>query len=123
MATRNRTVQFRKYRDAVKSVRAPLSSSAPGPVIEMVSTSPFRSNPPSYAPLSTEEPGPSTSRYFFSLFQFFPLLSPFYYFFFFLISFKAYNSPLYLRVYFNNNMHNKEYKSWSYSQLPLVEFV
>ncbi|KAL9332304.1 hypothetical protein ACSQ67_001914 [Phaseolus vulgaris] len=66
MATRNRTVEFRKHRDAVKSVRAPLSSSASasstGPVIEMVSLLP--SNRSSYAPLSTEDP--STSR--FSLF-------------------------------------------------------
>ncbi|XP_027350949.1 syntaxin-43-like isoform X2 [Abrus precatorius] len=65
MATRNRTLQFRKHRDAVKSVRAPLSSSASastGPVIEMVSTSLLRSNRSSYAPLSTEDPGPATSR-------------------------------------------------------------
>ncbi|KAG4916662.1 hypothetical protein JHK87_054219 [Glycine soja] len=66
MATRNRTIEFRKHRDAVKSVRAPLSSSASastGPVIEMVTTSllpPNRSS--SYAPLSTQEPAPSTSR-------------------------------------------------------------
>ncbi|BAT86272.1 Syntaxin-43 protein [Vigna angularis] len=63
MATRNRTVEFRKHRDAVKSVRAPLSSSAAsasstGPVIEMVSLLP--SNRSSYAPLSTDDP--STSR-------------------------------------------------------------
>ncbi|KAK7396930.1 hypothetical protein VNO78_18093 [Psophocarpus tetragonolobus] len=67
MATRNRTVEFRKHRDAVKSVRAPLSSSASastGPVIEMVTTSLLssKSNRSSYAPLSTEEPSPSTSR-------------------------------------------------------------
>ncbi|KAK7337494.1 hypothetical protein VNO77_18071 [Canavalia gladiata] len=65
MATRNRTLQFKKHRDAVKSVRAPLSSSAStstGPVIEMVSTSLLRSNRSSYAPLSTEDPGPATSR-------------------------------------------------------------
>ncbi len=68
MATRNRTVLFRKHRDAVKSVRAPLSSSASGsggPVIEM--TSLLRSNRSSYAPLSTEDPGPS-SRYVFFFF-------------------------------------------------------
>ncbi|KAK7379067.1 hypothetical protein VNO80_04520 [Phaseolus coccineus] len=62
MPTRNRTVEFRKHRDAVKSVRAPLSSSvsasSTGPVIEMVSLLP--SNRSSYAPLSTEDP--STSR-------------------------------------------------------------
>ncbi|RDX92128.1 Syntaxin-43, partial [Mucuna pruriens] len=65
MATRNRTVEFRKHRDAVKSVRAPLSSSASastGPVIEMVTTSFLRSNRSSYAPLSTDDPGPATSR-------------------------------------------------------------
>ncbi|KAF7818166.1 Syntaxin-43 [Senna tora] len=65
MATRNRTLLFRKHRDAVKSVRAPLSSSASGsggPVIEMVSTSLLRSNQSSYAPLSTEDPGPSSIR-------------------------------------------------------------
>lgn len=65
MATRNRTAQFRRYRDAVKSVRAPLSSSAAGssgPVIEMVSSSLLRSKRSSdYAPLSTEDPGPSSS--------------------------------------------------------------
>ncbi|KAG6647950.1 hypothetical protein I3843_07G111500 [Carya illinoinensis] len=61
MATRNRTVIYRKHRDAVKSVRAPLSSSASGsggPVIEMASL--LNSNRSSYAPLSTEDPGPSS---------------------------------------------------------------
>ncbi|XP_020231771.1 syntaxin-43 [Cajanus cajan] len=66
MATRNRTLEFRKHRDAVKSVRAPLSSSASasaGPVIEMVTTSLLPSNHrSSYAPLSTHDPGPATSR-------------------------------------------------------------
>ncbi|XP_062083489.1 tlg2p-like protein a isoform X2 [Humulus lupulus] len=65
MATRNRTVQFRKHRDAVKSVRAPLSSSASGsggPVIEMASL--LGSNRSSYAPLSSEEdPGPSRDAF------------------------------------------------------------
>ncbi|KAL4352223.1 hypothetical protein GQ457_06G030150 [Hibiscus cannabinus] len=65
MATRNRTLQYKKTRDAVKSVRAPLSSSASssgGLVIEMVNTSFLRNNRSSYAPLSTEEdPGPSSS--------------------------------------------------------------
>ncbi|XP_038716758.1 syntaxin-43-like isoform X2 [Tripterygium wilfordii] len=63
MATRNRTLIFRRYRDALKSVRVPASSSAPstssgggGPVIEMVSTSLLNPNR-SYAPLSTEDPG------------------------------------------------------------------
>ncbi|XP_038896479.1 syntaxin-42-like isoform X1 [Benincasa hispida] len=68
MATRNRTAQFRRHRDAVKSVRAPLSSSAAGssgPVIEMVSSSLLRSKrSSSYAPLSTEDPGPSSSDAF-----------------------------------------------------------
>lgn len=67
MATRNRTVEFRKYRDSVKSLRTPLSSSASassggGPVIEMVNTSLLRSNNgSSYTPLSTHDPGPSSS--------------------------------------------------------------
>ncbi|XP_030474491.2 syntaxin-43-like isoform X2 [Syzygium oleosum] len=62
MATRNRTQIFRKYRDALKSVRAPAgsspgtSSSGAGPVIEMVSTSLLNQHR-SYAPLSTEDPG------------------------------------------------------------------
>lgn len=76
MATRNRTLIFRKYRDALKSVRLPVSSSAAsasassalalakssggGPVIEMVSTSLLHPNR-SYTPLSTEDPG--NSRY------------------------------------------------------------
>ncbi|KAI4349704.1 hypothetical protein L6164_010266 [Bauhinia variegata] len=66
MATRNRTIQYRKYRDAVKSVRTPLSSSMPasgGPVIEMVSTSLLRRKQSSYAPLSTEEPGTSRDAF------------------------------------------------------------
>ncbi|PNY11007.1 syntaxin-43-like protein [Trifolium pratense] len=66
MATRNRTLEFRKHRDTVKSLRTPLSSSASassgGPVIEMVNTSLLRSNKrSSYAPLSTQDPGPSSS--------------------------------------------------------------
>lgn len=65
MATRNRTVVFRRHRDAVKSVRAPLFSSASGsggPVIEMASL--LGSNRSSYAPLSTEDPGPSSREAF-----------------------------------------------------------
>ncbi|XP_061968551.1 tlg2p-like protein a [Populus nigra] len=64
MATRNRTVVYKKHRDEVKNVRAPLSSSLPGssgPVIEMVSASFLRSQHSSYTPLSTEDPGPSSS--------------------------------------------------------------
>ncbi|XP_075640119.1 syntaxin-43-like isoform X2 [Castanea sativa] len=64
MATSNRTVVFRKHRDAVKSVRAPLFSSASGsggPVIEMASL--LGSNRSSYAPLSTEDPGPSRDAF------------------------------------------------------------
>ena len=76
MATRNRTAQFRRHRDAVKSVRAPLSSSAAGssgPVIEMVSSSLLRSKRSSdYAPLSTEDPGPSRYRVFFFVLAFLP---------------------------------------------------
>lgn len=67
MATRNRTLLFRKHRDALKSVRVPSISSTPsnssgagaGPVIELVSTSLLNQNR-SYAPLSTEDPGNSS---------------------------------------------------------------
>ncbi|XP_022719497.1 syntaxin-43-like isoform X2 [Durio zibethinus] len=72
MATRNRTLIFRKYRDALKSVRIPVSSSAAsassaavatssggGPVIEMVSSSLLHPNR-SYTPLNTEDPGNSS---------------------------------------------------------------
>ncbi|CAN1354973.1 SYP43 [Linum perenne] len=64
MATRNRTLAFRKYRDALKSVRIPTgssSSSSGGPVIEMVGSS-LRKPNRSYAPLSTEDPGNSSSK-------------------------------------------------------------
>ncbi|XP_058191300.1 syntaxin-43-like [Rhododendron vialii] len=64
MATRNRTILFRKYRDALKSVRAPSSSSPSnsggGPVIELSTTS-FLNPNRSYAPLSTEDPGSSSN--------------------------------------------------------------
>ncbi|KAL9280765.1 Syntaxin-41 [Arabidopsis thaliana] len=67
MATRNRTLLFRKYRNSLRSVRAPLSSSSltgtrsggVGPVIEMASTSLLNPNR-SYAPISTEDPGTSS---------------------------------------------------------------
>ncbi|XP_010455067.1 PREDICTED: syntaxin-41 isoform X1 [Camelina sativa] len=67
MATRNRTLLFRKYRNSLRSVRAPLSSSSSltgtrsgvGPVIEMASTSLMNPNR-SYAPVSTEDPGNSS---------------------------------------------------------------
>ncbi|KAM3704668.1 syntaxin-43-like [Castanea sativa] len=69
MASRNRTVIFRKYRDALKTVRAPTSSSPAstssgggrgnGPVIEMVNASLLHPNR-SYTPLSTEDPGNSS---------------------------------------------------------------
>ncbi|GKV22113.1 hypothetical protein SLEP1_g32008 [Rubroshorea leprosula] len=64
MATRNRTLLYKKHRAAVKTVRAPPSSSSAsgsnGPVIEMVNASFLRSNRSSYTPLSTEDyPGPS----------------------------------------------------------------
>ncbi|KAK6121086.1 hypothetical protein DH2020_045179 [Rehmannia glutinosa] len=60
MATRNRTILYRKYRDALKSVRVPAGSSSPssyggGQVIELSLLNPNRS----YAPLSTEDPGTS----------------------------------------------------------------
>ncbi|PSR85968.1 Syntaxin-41 like [Actinidia chinensis var. chinensis] len=66
MATRNRTVVFRRYRHTLNSNRFPEESSSSshsnstfgGPVIEMATTSFLRSNR-TYAPLSTEEPGPS----------------------------------------------------------------
>lgn len=71
MASRNRTLLFKKYRDALRSVRVPTSSShasaspstssaAGGPVIELVSSSLLHPNR-SYAPLSTEDPGNSRS--------------------------------------------------------------
>ncbi|EPS66462.1 hypothetical protein M569_08316, partial [Genlisea aurea] len=64
MATRNRTILFRKYRDALKSVRVPAGSSPSssrggGPVIELSTTS-FLNPNRSYAPLSTEDPGISS---------------------------------------------------------------
>lgn len=57
---------FKKYRDALKSVRVPVglstqstsTSSGGGPVIELVSTSLLQNR--SYAPLSTEDPGNSS---------------------------------------------------------------
>lgn len=62
MATRNRTLIYKRYRDALKSVRAPTSSSAKtsgnGPVIELVSSSLLNQNR-SYAPLSTDDPSNS----------------------------------------------------------------
>lgn len=61
MASRNRTILFKKYRDALKSVRVPSGSSpstSGGPVIELSTTSLLNSNR-SYAPLSTEDPGSS----------------------------------------------------------------
>ncbi|KAL3573409.1 hypothetical protein D5086_024022 [Populus alba] len=75
MATRNRTLIFRKYRDALKSVRVPTSSSPStssvggvgggggGPVIELASTSLLNPNR-KYAPLSTEDPGNSSKGAF-----------------------------------------------------------
>ncbi|THG09581.1 hypothetical protein TEA_022251 [Camellia sinensis var. sinensis] len=63
MASRNRTILFKKYRDALKSVRVPSGSSpstSGGPVIELSTTSLLNSNRSrSYAPLSTEDPGSS----------------------------------------------------------------
>ncbi|XP_010524837.1 PREDICTED: syntaxin-43 [Tarenaya hassleriana] len=74
MATRSRTLLFRKYRDSLRSVRGPVGSSSSstateknsltgkrsgvGPVIEMASTSLLNPNR-SYAPVSTEDPGNS----------------------------------------------------------------
>ncbi|CAK9169002.1 unnamed protein product [Ilex paraguariensis] len=66
MATRNRTFLYRKYRDALKSVRVPTgsspsSSSSGGPVIELATTTLLNQNR-SYAPLSTEDPGTSRTQ-------------------------------------------------------------
>lgn len=67
MATRNRTPLFRKYRDALRHVRAPAgapssssSSSSPGggPVIEMSS---LLRHDRTYAPLSTDDPSSASS--------------------------------------------------------------
>ncbi|KAL4580591.1 hypothetical protein LXL04_016791 [Taraxacum kok-saghyz] len=64
MATRNRTFLFKKYRDALKTVRAPSSlassSSRSGAVIEMANAGLLKQNS-SYAPLSTEDPGTSST--------------------------------------------------------------
>uniref|UniRef100_A0A6V7QXY7 t-SNARE coiled-coil homology domain-containing protein n=1 Tax=Ananas comosus var. bracteatus TaxID=296719 RepID=A0A6V7QXY7_ANACO len=70
MATRNRTPLYRKYRDALRSVRVPSASSSSrrgpstsasggGAAVEMVSTSLLHPNR-SYTPLSTEDPGNSS---------------------------------------------------------------
>lgn len=67
MATRNRTLIYKRYRDALKTVRVPTStsplqssgkSSGSGPVIELVNSSLLNPNR-NYAPLSTEDPGNS----------------------------------------------------------------
>ncbi|XP_057548823.1 syntaxin-42-like [Amaranthus tricolor] len=68
MATRNRTILFRKHRDAIKAVRTPDSSlmtgghrgGVGGPVIEMTSLLNSNASSSSYTPLSTNDP--STSR-------------------------------------------------------------
>ncbi|KAL8171804.1 hypothetical protein V2J09_023608 [Rumex salicifolius] len=57
MATRNRTILFRKYRDALKSVRGPASSPQNGG-IELAGSSLLNHNS-KYTPLSTEDPGSS----------------------------------------------------------------
>lgn len=68
MATRNRTLIYKRYRDALKTVRVPTStsplqssgkSSGSGPVIELVNSSLLNPNR-NYAPLSTEDPGNSS---------------------------------------------------------------
>ncbi|PWA54619.1 t-SNARE [Artemisia annua] len=58
MATRNRTFMFKRYRDALKTVRLPSYTSdagGGGPVIEMTNK-----QTRSYAPLSTIDPGTSS---------------------------------------------------------------
>lgn len=68
MATRNRTLIYKRYRDALKTVRVPTStsplqssgkSSGSGPVIELVNSSLLNPNR-NYAPLSTDDPGNSS---------------------------------------------------------------
>lgn len=61
MATRNRTLIFKKYRDALKSVRAPSSSSSGGGGVIELGLLKQNSN---YAPLSTEDPGTSSAGAF-----------------------------------------------------------
>ncbi|KAK9673301.1 hypothetical protein RND81_12G158900 [Saponaria officinalis] len=58
MATRNRTILFKKHRDALKSVRAPTTSSTHNS-IELAATSLIRR---SYAPLSTDDFAASSSQ-------------------------------------------------------------
>ncbi|KAL9265955.1 Syntaxin-43-like protein [Drosera capensis] len=58
MATRNRTILFRKYRDALKSVRVVPSAAQKG--IELVSSS-LLNRDGRYTALSTEDPGASYS--------------------------------------------------------------
>ncbi|PWZ32057.1 Syntaxin-43 [Zea mays] len=70
MATRNRTPLYRKYRDALRHVRAPPGAPSSsgggggggGPVIEMASL--LRSDRP-YAPLSTDDPSASSTDIWF----------------------------------------------------------
>ncbi|KAJ4802721.1 Syntaxin [Rhynchospora pubera] len=64
MATRNRTPLYRKYRDALRSVRIPTVSSSyanggPSSSVEMAAASLLKN--PSYAPLSTEDTTNSSS--------------------------------------------------------------
>lgn len=85
MATRNRTLLFKKYRDSLKSGRSPAPStarSATGPVIEMATTSLINPNR-SYAPLSTEDPGTSRYKHLWFLYQY--LCVYILYFFYFLM--------------------------------------
>lgn len=58
MATRNRTAQYRKHREAFRNIPISSSSFSTGPVIEM---SPILPQKRSYAPLSTEDPSSSSS--------------------------------------------------------------
>lgn len=69
MAARNRTLVFKRYRDALKTVRIPTissvssssgSGSGTGPVIELVGSS-LLQNKRRYTPLSSDDPG--NSRY------------------------------------------------------------
>lgn len=68
MTSRNRTILFRKHRDALKSVRTPIDgfssstkTTSSQQSIELASTSLLHRGARSYTPLSSEDPG--TSRF------------------------------------------------------------
>ncbi|ERN16822.1 hypothetical protein AMTRI_Chr02g221560 [Amborella trichopoda] len=59
MATRNRTVQYKKHRDALRPIRVSSPTSSGALVIELENASLWNQNR-SYAPLSTDDPGNSS---------------------------------------------------------------